>query len=185
MAALLVSCGAPKASPDEVTDAALHALQTMDPNELDQYWNRSEPSPISKKVKDQLQKPESQKTLAFLSKNLTYQILSSQEDGDSAQVTATITNINMAEVLSVFLQDSIETALHASLAGEPPPTYEGFSQQYRNRLIEILEQGEFEPKTTTVEIHLALIDREWVIQPDEPLLNALTGGLLTTAEQLS
>ena len=59
------------------------------------------------------------------------------------------------------------------------------TQQSRQTLTDLLNQEGLDTRTTTVEVPLTLVDGQWKITPDEAVVDALLGGLLTTGEALT
>lgn len=59
------------------------------------------------------------------------------------------------------------------------------TQQYLQTLTDLLNQEGLDIRTTTVEVPLTLVDGQWKITPDEALLDALSGGLLSLGDALT
>ena len=85
-----------------------------------------------------------------------------------------------------FLQEAFSDALSSALQADgQQPTEEEMTQQYLQTLTDLLNQEELDTRTTTVEVPLTLVDGQWKITPDEAVVDALLGGLLTTGEALT
>lgn len=177
----LTACGG-RDSAQDVTEAAIQAFQALDSESLQQYWGAS--------LTDGdlgLAEEDAIRFLAPLTENLTYQVISAEEqeaDG-TAVVTVAFTNIDMGPVMSSFLSAALEDALsYASLPEEEQPTEEALSDRYTEMLIEAASQDGLATKTTTVEIPLTLVEDQWTIDPNDSVLDAMLGGLLSAAESL-
>lgn len=177
----LTACGG-RDSAQAVTEAAIQAFQALDSESLQQYWGAS--------LTDGdlgLAEEDAIRFLAPLTENLTYQVISAEEqeaDG-TAVVTVAFTNIDMGPVMSSFLSAALEDALsYASLPEEEQPTEEALSDRYTEMLIEAASQDGLATKTTTVEIPLTLVEDQWTIDPNDSVLDAMLGGLLSAAESL-
>ena len=177
----LTACGG-RDSAQDVTEAAIQAFQALDSESLQQYWGAS--------LTDGdlgLDEEDAIRFLAPLTENLTYQVISAEEqeaDG-TAVVTVAFTNIDMGPVMSSFLSAALEDALsYASLPEEEQPTEEALSDRYTEMLIEAASQDGLATKTTTVEVPLTLVEDQWTIDPNDSVLDAMLGGLLSAAESL-
>lgn len=177
----LTACGG-RDSAQDVTEAAIQAFQALDSESLQQYWGAS--------LTDGdlgLAEEDAIRFLAPLTENLTYQVISAEEqeaDG-TAVVTVAFTNIDMGPVMSSFLSAALEDALsYASLPEAEQPTEEALSDRYTEMLIEAASQDGLATKTTTVEIPLTLVEDQWTIDPNDSVLDAMLGGLLSAAESL-
>lgn len=177
----LTACGG-RDSAQDVTEAAIQAFQALDSESLQQYWGAS--------LTDGdlgLAEEDAIRFLAPLTENLTYQVISAEEqeaDG-TAVVTVAFTNIDMGPVMSSFLSAALEDALsYASLPEAEQPTEEALSDRYTEMLIEAASQDGLATKTTTVEVPLTLVEDQWTIDPNDSVLDAMLGGLLSAAESL-
>lgn len=177
----LTACGG-RDSAQDVTEAAIQAFQALDSESLQQYWGAS--------LTDGdlgLDEEDAIRFLAPLTENLTYQVISAEEqeaDG-TAVVTVAFTNIDMGPVMSSFLSAALEDALsYASLPEAEQPTEEALSDRYTEMLIEAASQDGLATKTTTVEVPLTLVEDQWTIDPNDSVLDAMLGGLLSAAESL-
>ena len=65
------------------------------------------------------------------------------------------------------------------------PTEEEMTQQYLQTLTDLLNQEGLDTRTTTVEVPLTLVDGQWKITPDEAVVDALLGGLLSLGDALT
>ena len=123
-----------------------------------------------------------------MTRHLSWQVISAQEDpgAGTASVTVSLTNLDMAPVVGQFLQEAFSDALSSALQDDgQQPTEEEMTQQYLQTLTDLLNQEGLDTRTTTVEVPLTLVDGQWKITPDEAVVDALLGGLLTTGEALT
>ena len=185
----LAACGSERASAQEVTEQGLAALRDLDVLALPQYWNTDGLNLDD--LGDLTQAGEevdlSAEDTAALAQAMTRH-LSWQEDpgAGTASVTVSLTNLDMAPVVGQFLQEAFSDALSSALQADgQQPTEEEMTQQYLQTLTDLLNQEGLDTRTTTVEVPLTLVDGKWTITPDEAVVDALLGGLLTTGEALT
>ena len=186
----LAACGSERASAQEVTEQGLAALRDLDVLALPQYWNTDGLNLDD--LGDLTQAGEEVDHTAALAqamtRHLSWQVISAQEDpgAGTASVTVSLTNLDMAPVVGQFLQEAFSDALSSALQADgQQPTEEEMTQQYLQTLTDLLNQEGLDTRTTTVEVPLTLVDGQWKITPDEAVVDALLGGLLTTGEALT
>lgn len=178
----LAACGTARPSAQSVTESAIQAIQAADITSLQQNWGGDLPNG------DALGLDEQDATLLeALTKNLTYKVVSAEEkeaDG-TAVVSVEFTNTDMAPVMEDFIQSVLGDALqYAFLPEEQQPSDEELTEQYLQTFTDLLEEEDLATKTTTVEIPLTLVDDQWQITPDEAIVDAMFGGMLTVADSM-
>ena len=187
----LAACGSGRTSAQEVTEQGLAALRDLDVLALPQYWNTDglNLGDLSQAGEELDLSAEDTAALAqAMTRHLSWQVISAQEDpgAGTASVTVSLTNLDMAPVVGQFLQEAFSDALSSALQADgQQPTEEKMTQQYLQTLTDLLNQEELDTRTTTVEVPLTLVDGQWKITPDEAVVDALLGGLLTTGEALT
>lgn len=178
----LAACGTARPSAQSVTESAIQAIQAADITSLQQNWGGDLPNG------DALGLDEQDATLLeALTKNLTYKVVSAEEkeaDG-TAVVSVEFTNTDMAPVMEDFIQSVLGDAFqYAFLPEEQQPSDEELTEQYLQTFTDLLEEEDLATKTTTVEIPLTLVDDQWQITPDEAIVDAMFGGMLTVADSM-
>ena len=190
----LAACGSERASAQEVTEQGLAALRDLDVLALPQYWNTDglnldDLGDLTQAGEEVDLSAEDTAALAqAMTRHLSWQVISAQEDpgAGTASVTVSLTNLDMAPVVGQFLQEAFSDALSSALQADgQQPTEEEMTQQYLQTLTDLLIQEGLDTRTTTVEVPLTLVDGQWKITPDEAVVDALLGGLLTTGEALT
>ena len=190
----LAACGSGRASAQEVTEQGLAALRDLDVLALPQYWNTDglnldDLGDLTQAGEEVDLSAEDTAALAqAMTRHLSWQVISAQEDpgAGTASVTVSLTNLDMAPVVGQFLQEAFSDALSSALQADgQQPTEEEMIQQYLQTLTDLLNQEGLDTRTTTVEVPLTLVDGQWKITPDEAVVDALLGGLLTTGEALT
>lgn len=177
----LAACGT-RPSAQSVTESAIQAIQAADITSLQQNWGGDLPNG------DALGLDEQDATLLeALTKNLTYKVVSAEEkeaDG-TAVVSVEFTNTDMAPVMEDFIQSVLGDAFqYAFLPEEQQPSDEELTEQYLQTFTDLLEEEDLATKTTAVEIPLTLVDDQWQITPDEAIVDAMFGGMLTVADSM-
>lgn len=106
---------------------------------------------------------------------LAWTIGDTKENGDTATVKATITNVNMQTVFTSF----ITAAFSQALAGNE------MSDEDIEKMMRDIVNDTDETLTTDVEVTVNKIDGKWTVDTeDETFINAVFGGLLDAAESL-
>ena len=119
----------------------------------------------------------------LLFNRLSFDIISSSEDGDTATVSTEISNIDMVEILGQYFIEVFELAFSNAFS-EDPLSEEELDELIEEMLIEMLQDDGAVMATTTVDIKLVKSDSTWKIQIDEMFQDAVLGGLLTAIQEL-
>lgn len=178
----LAACGTSRPSAQSVTEDAIQAVQAADLASLQQYWGGEMLDEETLGLKG-----EDAELLTALTKNLTYKVVSAEEDesAGTAVVSVEFTNTDMAPVMGDLVQSLIGDAFqYAFLPEDQQPTDEELSEQYMQKFTELLNAEDLTTKTTSVEIPLTLVEDQWQITPDEAIVDAMFGGLLTVADSM-
>lgn len=178
----LAACGTSRPSAQSVTEDAIQAVQAADLTSLQQYWGGEMLDEETLGLKG-----EDAELLTALTKNLTYKVVSAEEDESvgTAVVSVEFTNTDMAPIMGDLVQSLIGDAFqYAFLPEDQQPTDEELSEQYMQKFTELLNAEDLTTKTTSVEIPLTLVEDQWQITPDEAIVDAMFGGLLTVADSM-
>ncbi len=165
------ACGS-KESPETAVTNYLNAFNTLDTETISLY--------SSEEYTGELLNDESGS--AALSKemlqNMSFEILSSEEKGDTATVTVSITNTDAAIVLSEYVSSAFGLI------------FSGLSEEEMDAKMTELLAAAFEnnkESTVTNEVTLSLSKEndQWKVLPDEEMLDAILGGMYSIAESMS
>ena len=170
VALLFVGCdGASGETPEEAVANALNAIKQLDQETMERYFPYDGPVADLEEDEEELAK--------LLVGNISFNIISSSVDGDSATVEAEITNINMGVILGEFLEQAMGLAMGSAFAGAEPPSDEEIEQL----LHDLLKRPDNEMVTTTVTINLTKNDYVdgWIINSDDAFEDAVFGGFFS------
>jgi putative cell wall-binding protein len=167
--------------PEEAFASAMNALKALDENTADRYFNYEDLT---------IDQPSTSATfteedVAALLAKLDYKIVSSKINGDTATVTAEITNTDAAAVMESYVEAVVQLAMQqAALPKESQMSEEELEQQLAQIFIGLIKD-EQQTTTTTVEVNLVKNHNSWTITMDEPFQDALLGGMISSIKDLS
>lgn len=178
----LAACGTSRPSAQSVTESAIQGVQAVDQESVQQYWGGEllEEDALGLNAQDT-------ELLNALTKNLTYKVISAEEDEEAgtAVVSVEFTNIDMSPVMGDFMQSLLGDAFqYAFLPEDQQPTEEELSEQYVQKFTELLSAEDLAKKTTSVKIPLTLVDDQWKITPDDAIIDAMFGGMVTVVNSM-
>lgn len=173
----LIGCGASGETPEQAVSNALTALRDLDHDKMEQYIVFDE------LIDDAEEMAEDEEFEKLLFNRLSFDIISSSEDGDTATVSTEISNIDMVEILGQYFIEVFELAFSNAFS-EDPLSEEELDELIEEMLIEMLQDDGAVMATTTVDIKLVKSDSTWKIQIDEMFQDAVLGGLLTAIQEL-
>lgn len=173
---VLAGCGG-NGTPEEVTAGALQAIQTADADAFYRYV--SEDSTL---FADSETWGEGEwQLMKLMYQNLTYEIKGSSIDGDTATVTADITNTDFSQILMTAMSEIVS----ATMSGELTEADEAKIADFMiTSMQEAANGGNVETATETVDITLVRDGSNWKVQTDDALLNALGGGNLDSVTEM-
>ena len=153
------------ATPEKTVEGMLNSLKNADFESVNKYVNYDEIVNESEMLQNSEMDEETQ---SLLFDKLTWKILNISKEENTASVEVEITNKDFNQIISNYTQE----ALRIAFSGE------SFTQEEQNnKLKEQLKNEEIGTKTVTTTIQLVKQDKEWKIQADESLVNALLPGL--------
>lgn len=173
-----------RASAESVVEDAIQAFQSADVNAMRQYWGNTELTSSQDTTEDDAY---AQQLLEQLASGLTYQITDSSEDtkAGTATVTVEFTNIDMSTVFSEWMGEIFSQALgYAFLPAAQQPSEEELSELSIETFCDVVENHTDDKVTNTVDIPLSLVENEWKIDTSDEVLDAMTGGMITTFTSL-
>lgn len=175
---LLVGCVTKQETPTESVTTALEALSKRDVETAQEYLPNEDWSGFSS------DDPLNDELWDALFRDLTFEILSSREDGDRAIVEAKITNTDIGTVFTELFAEIFVMSFAQAFADEELELDDEFTIR---RLVEMLGRENNPIHTATVDISLSRSEKKWVI--DEADKNgafylAIYGGLGETLDAI-
>lgn len=164
----LTACGSME-TPEEAITNALNAVKNSDSKTVEKYFGED----ISFTGVDE--ERISQEIQALLD-NLEFEVLLSNEE--DAIVKTAITNIDMLPVMV----KTFEQAIELSFSGV---SEEELAKQSENIVKDILQEDNLETLTTNVDIQLKKENKQWKINLDEELMNAMFGNFQAILDDLN
>lgn len=116
--------------------------------------------------------------LKALLKNLDYEIISQEKDGNSAKIKAKITSVDMDAVNKILMQQMKmqQTATKGKGAvTKPNVSKEQSAKQMQQAITKIMESKDVPKKTEEVTIQLTKVKSEWKIEPTDQLMTIIFG----------
>ena len=179
----LAGCG--RASAESVVEDAIQAFQSADVDAIRECWGNTDLASSEDSAEDDAY---TQQMLEPLASSLTYQITDSVEDvkAGTATVTVEFTNIDMSTVFSEWMRELFSQALgYAFLPADQQPSEEELNDLSIESFIEIIENhADVDKVTNTVDISLSLVENKWRIDPSDTVIDAMTGGMMTSFSSL-
>lgn len=169
---LFVGCGgASERTPEEAAVAnALNALQQLDEETMERYFPNNNPLA---NLGD-----EEEEVLRLFVENISFNIISSSVDGNSAVVKTEITNINLGIIFSEYIEQLMETLMAGFLTGA-----ELTEEEMDKMFFDLLKRPDNEMMTTTVDVRLIKDGYDWVIDADDDFADAVFGGMIGVVEE--
>ena len=109
----LAACGSMRESAQRVVEKAIQAVQKLDTEQMQKYWGTSSVSTGSDETSDL-----DVECVKAMLKNLTYEIVSSDEKDDTATVKVNFSNIDIAKALTDTIAALLPQVIASSLTGE-------------------------------------------------------------------
>ena len=159
--------------PETVVTEALDAVKNLDETKMKEIWGMG----VLSEALDGVEMNE-EELLDFATKYFEYNIISTEEDGNSATVKAEITNVDGSTFFGNIMSTAIiELMAYAAEHDGSYPPIEETNARLLELLNEALKQEEQPTATYTVDIPLTLEDNVWKIQSSEKILTAILGGI--------
>ena len=160
-------------TPEKSVEGMLNSLKNADFESVNKYVNYEEIVNESETLQNSEMDEETQ---SLLFDKLTWKILNISKEENTASVEVEITNKDFNQIISNYTQEALKIAFSG----------ESFTQEEQNnKLKEQLKNEEIGTKTVTTTIQLVKQDREWKVQADESLINALLPGLQEAMNSLN
>lgn len=176
----LAACGTSRPSAQSVAEDAIKALQKADLNAMQETWDETMIE------EDVFEDEQAQILLNALTKNLTYKVLSAEENENdgTAVVSMEFTNVDMAPAIEDAFQEIFQKALSSAFQGGQEPTEEEMIKTLVQAITDAANQEDAKMITLSAEVPLELVEDQWQIQPDDAILDAMFGGILTAMEAM-
>lgn len=160
-------------TPEKSFEGMLNSLKNADFVSVNKYVNYDEIVNVTETLQN-LEVDEEAQSLLF--NKLTWKILNISKEKDTASIEVEITNKDFDQIISNYTQEALRIAFRG----------ESFTQEEQNnKLKEQLKNEDIGTKTVTVTIQLTKQGRDWKVQADESLVNALLPGLQEAINSLN
>ena len=188
LALSLTACGGTKReSAQAVVESAIGAVQNVDFAAMKTYWGEDTLGQMESAAQPEADDEDAQ-VMKAVTKHRSYTVKESKEDekAGTATVTVEFTNADMTAIMSEFIQQAFSDALnYAFLPEDQQPSEEEMDQKYLDILTGLLAREDNKMVTNTVDISLKLTDDQWTIESDDKVLDAMLGGMLSSADSIS
>lgn len=174
----LISCSTAEA-PDKVVTNAFQALKTNDQQTLSKYFDVEELKNLGDQ--DAARVAASDQVFEAMFSKLETKVLSTSIDNDKALVKTELTNVDMQSVLGNYFIQAFASAF-SNIGSEK--TESELESEMSQQFLDLIN-NEKGTRKNTVDIHLVNVDKQWKIEVDESLQNAILGGFLSAINDLS
>ena len=154
-------------TPEKTVDGMLNSLKNGDFEGVNKYVNYDE-------IVNESEMDEEAQNLLF--DKLSWKVLNISKEENTASVEIEIKNKDFAEIISNYTQEALKIAFSGESFTE---------EEQNNKLKEQLKNEEIGTKTVTTTIQLTKQDKDWKVQADESLVNALLPGLQEAMNSLN
>ncbi|SCZ81149.1 DUF4352 domain-containing protein [Acidaminobacter hydrogenoformans] len=175
--ASLVGCGGVTA--ESATQSFLEAVKTMNVEEISKYVDYDELVNTSEESEEMESITEQEEFVKQIFTGMSYAIIESSEEKESATVKAEITNIDMKNVMGEFIKEAFSFAFANAFSNVLSD--EEMEQKMTEMMLASLESNKDKKVTNTVDIQLKKVDGAWKIDLNDELQNAITGDLMEVA----
>ena len=184
IALMVPLAGCSRASAESVVENAIQAFQSADVDAIRQSWGNTDLASSEDSAEEDAY---TQQLLELIASGLTYQITDSTEDAKAGTATVTVefTSIDMNAVFSEWMGELVSQALgYAFLPADQQPSEEELSELSIEIFCDVAENHTDDKVTNTVDIPLSLVENEWKIDQSDEIIDAMTGGMITTFTSL-
>ncbi len=173
----LASCGATKKAETTVKNM-LDSFKAGNLEEMEKYV-------VGEVSTDSAETEKFTEYMASVFDKLEYEIvLSEQVDDSTVNVTAKITMIDMKPVLTDFFMEALKFAFANALA-DPQPTQEEINKKTEEMFVTAVTKPDLATVTNEVVIRVVNSEGEWKVEADDALTDAMFGGLVKAAEEIT
>ncbi len=187
----LCGCGDKAPTPTETADTFLTAVKAQDTETIKTVYEGDTVDMLSSLDEEESDTEDSlmgdeyfEKTLLPKMLDFDYELSNEKIDGDKATVDVKITTYDIGSAFSAFMADYFTQALTLAFSGASDEDIENLA----NTTFES-KMGELKEKTYSETVTLDLVNKDDVwkvaeIDDDSEFLNALTGNMIKTLDQL-
>lgn len=172
---IFTSCGPKIDDPETVVNKTLTAIKTLDYETASTYFNSDDFQVDETTSEDQGLNDE---TISKLFESIQYEIVSSEVSDTTATVNATIKAINMSAVISDYVSEAM-LYIFSDL------TEEELNTKYNEILLNSMNKNAENLIEKNVDISLTKSDTGWLIDVDDSLLDAITGGTYSLTQSFN
>ena len=174
----LVGCGGESA--EQAVKNTFDAIKSNDRETASKYIDYDELLNVGESGEASLGEmdEESQEMAELILKHFDYKIISSKEEGETATVTAEITNVNMQTIMASFISEAFSLAFSGL-------NEEQMAEEMSNKFTELINREDNETVTKTVDIALTKDGNSWKVDMSEEAGDAIFGGMITLAQEMS
>lgn len=174
----IASCGEKIIGPKDSINNFFEAINTYDETKIIEYSNDESLTNLVKKSEDN--NGIDKDLIVFLFNNLSYSITNVTENGDAATADIEITNTDMKNIMSKFMKEVISFAFSEEATNEI--TDEELKTKYKKILSSIIDENKDITVTNSVSVNLIKSNKNWKIEINKDLTNAITGDLANVAD---
>lgn len=167
----LVACG-PK--PDETVKNFFEAAKKSDFNAMATYMKKE-----GNKGDFKFDDANQEKIVKAVFSKISYESVSSTVNGNNATVKAKVTSLDLPRIYGKTVGDLMPTLLASAFSATENDAKNdaAVENQIMQAFLNAMNDPNAAKTTTEVDIKLVKGDKGWVIEPNDDLLNALTGNL--------
>jgi hypothetical protein len=185
---MLTSCSQGE-SPREAVEKALTATKSLDEVGMSNYFSYEElvdfDGVSNEKSVGKLVGEDKEKAKLFFSK-LSYNIVSSSVEKNTANVKTEITNLDMKSIMQEYFTEAFNLAMGDAFSeSDKQLSQEELVKKMEQMLIDTISKQDNKTVTATVDIKLTKSEKGWKINMDKTLQDAITGGLSTISQQMN
>lgn len=173
----LAACGAKRESAESVVEKAIQAVQNYDTEQMEQYWGKATVS-----TDDTDMSTLDEECIKEMFKNLTYEIISSEEKESAAIVNVKFTNIDVCSAFADTIAAAFVKAFQGAFGGEEYDEDTFMAEE----LLKNLTSGNYDNVTLDATINLTLENDQWVIDNSnsDEVFNAMLADINSVSNKL-
>ncbi|NDL67540.1 DUF4878 domain-containing protein [Anaerotalea alkaliphila] len=184
MVAGLTGCGLFGVRAEDAAKEFLEAVKAADKEAISKYVSYEELMEISdEEAADEEDATQSEEFIKLMLNGMTYAILESKEDGAEATVKVEITNIDMKNVMGEYIKEAFGLAFANAFSEEMDE--EAMEKELTDMLVRMMEENKDKTVTNTVDMKMKKVDKQWKVDADEELQNAILGDLAKVVEDFA
>lgn len=163
------ACG--KETPEKAADNALKAVKSLNIKGMEKYFGEVE---VDDMDFDDLSVEELKVVKKFLNK-MSWEILGSVEDGNTATVTVRLTTVDLVPIIKEVAGELMGDAFSSILGGQIDE--DEMEQKAFKMIDEMLSEKDVKLATNDVELDMTLTEKGWKIELNESFFGSVLGDL--------